>query len=54
MFTESPDTVLPTLRECDYRKKRELYTLPQSVPRIRLVGRWLEQAGFKPHSRVRV
>lgn len=40
------------VRECGYTKKLGPYTLPLPVPRIRLTGRWLEQAGFKPHSRV--
>ncbi|WP_245933122.1 SymE family type I addiction module toxin [Caballeronia novacaledonica] len=43
-----------TVRESDFTKKHGPYEPPLPAPRIRLVGRWPEQAGFKPQSRVRV
>ncbi|TKC89810.1 type I toxin-antitoxin system SymE family toxin [Trinickia terrae] len=29
-------------------------TTPPTFPWLKLAGRWIEQAGFKPHQRVRV
>lgn len=43
-----------TARWSDFKPHRTPRKPPPPIPRIRLMGRWLEQAGFKPDSRVRV
>ncbi|MDR5767963.1 MULTISPECIES: SymE family type I addiction module toxin [unclassified Caballeronia] len=42
------------MRECDIKTahNRGKYERPIPVPYIRLMGKWLAQAGFKPRSRV--
>jgi toxic protein SymE len=42
------------VRECDYKAahNRGKYERPIRVPHIRLMGKWLQQAGFEPRSRV--
>jgi toxic protein SymE len=43
-----------TVRECDYKAahNRGKYERLIPVPHIRLMGKWLQQAGFEPWSRV--
>ncbi|QYD68220.1 type I toxin-antitoxin system SymE family toxin [Paraburkholderia edwinii] len=42
------------MREGDYKtaQNRNKYESPIPVPHIRLMGKWLQQAGFEPRSRV--
>jgi hypothetical protein len=36
------------------RKPEQRHALPDKVPWIRMQGKWLEQAGFDIHTRVRI
>jgi toxic protein SymE len=42
------------VRECDVKtaRNRGKYERPMPMPHIRLMGKWLAQAGFKPRSRI--